>query len=122
MEVPDLRRVAEIGEPKSQRRIKSMTERSVLGEPERFIYDVLGRVWAVPFVQNRHGQAEEGWLSHPLELYFGDDGRVTHAVHLHPYYDKNVPLTDQEQAMSQMLGVPPANAGWNEPYEGDDRV
>jgi hypothetical protein len=116
----ELRESAQKGEPNTTRRVKAKSVKFIPGEEERVILDVLGRVWFVPKVVDRDGKPALRATNHPLELHLDEDGAVSHAKYLHPYYDKSIPLSSQERAMTEYYGHPPANAGHDEPYEGDD--
>jgi hypothetical protein len=116
----ELRESAQKGEPNTTRRVKAKSIKFIQGEEERVILDVLGRVWFVPKVVDRDGKSTSRATDCPLELHLDEDGAVSHAKYLHPYYDKSIPLSSQERAMARYYGYPPVNAGYGEPYEGDD--
>ncbi len=104
------------GEPNSTKNIKVTMHRGILGKPGRIFLDLQDRLWYVPITVDRDGDPKPH-VDYPLQLHFDEQGEVIKGVVLHPYYDPNIPVDDATAALGQALGLSPANAGLNEPYE-----
>lgn len=104
------------GEPNTTKNVRSVTERKSLGHNNRLILDSKDRIWYLPEVVDRDGFLRSH-ISYPLQLHFNENGEVTKAVELHPYYDPNIPVDDATAALGQALGQSPVNAGLNEPID-----
>lgn len=100
-----------LGKPNANKRVTAVIQKRILGRKEQFILDRQGRVWTIPEIRNRYGSTEVTHIDHPLELHFGTNGMVEYAILLHPYHDPKL-LTPEDETLSQMMGVYPANAGF----------